>query len=540
MMWLWLFWSAALGACPVNPASGRFGLDWGTARTRNLTGNNCLFLSGSASTVGWQDSMCTVGEPACIAPAASTRKCSWVRCTKDSECLQDGRDFKCGRVFIVEDSGLSQVHLLTLAPTPLPTPPPSLAGTTLPATTLPPTPRPSTVNEDGQPCGVGLLDCACNARFECDRPGSCQREPAPPSTAPPGTVDANATTTTAAATPQFVFVCRCVTGNEGCDCIPSLLSDRPCQAGLFCVDNKCSATPPPGVTVTNGPGGANTLPGGAPASPNASGGTGGADSLVSGSATTLVAGLEDWQLGAIIGGGALLLIIVVALVVFFSKRRGGRGYDYDAYQKKHTQAMPAPLYDAAAIAMQPYDASLDPSLLPPSIVPPPASADTYFDPQHAFQDPTGAVLPTSEMAMIGVAQVSSIGGAAAPINAFVPPPPPVARPLPVPMLPPSAGAAPPMQLQPSHNDVRMLPPAAFHTPMLPPPPPASPFATPLATPFASPRPLPSQPPPNVTVTPLPPSELAFSRPMPQLPPPDAVALPQAPPMSRPLPAPTFV
>jgi hypothetical protein len=527
--------STALCACPIMPLSGRFGLDWGAARRSNLTGNNCMFQPGQPTTLGWLDSMCTVGELACIAPVSSTRKCTWVRCMRDADCRQDGADFRCGRVFLVEDSGLSQMHLLTLAPTPPPTTRLPIVGTAPPTTTLPPTPRPSATNENGA-CGVGLLDCACTASFECDKPGSCQREAAPL----PSPTASNATQPPEA---MNRFVCRCVDGNEGCSCIPSALSDRPCQTGLFCVDSKCSATRPPTVltmVVTGADGSTIFVPAASPTTNNTA-----ENSAVAPSANTVVPGLEDWQLGAIVGGGGLFLILLLVGLIVFLKRRGSRGYDYDAFQRNHNIAMQAPMPNGADWQQQQQqqmlyaDEQLNPTTFPPSI----AAPDALFHAPALFSS-TGAVLPTSQMT--GVQQVAHFDTAAATAAAAspdIPPPPAHARPLPVPIMPHSSH----MHLQASHHAApppvdlpRTLPPGLF---ALPPPiafqPPAlhashaANMMSAEASPNPTPRPMPPGPPPAVTVTPL---HFAEQRPVPAMEQRPMPATPPAP-TDRPLPMP---
>jgi hypothetical protein len=465
----------ASGACAVNEAQQRYGLTWGDARMKNLTGNNCLYMPNTALTANWTDAMCVVAEYACIAPISSSRKCSWVRCRSKTDCRQDGPDFECGRVFLVEDAGGEQMAFFTLAPTPAPTPrPPTPVGPTPVPTTLPPTPRPSAVGPDGQQCGVGLLDCLCNDRFECDKPATCQREESEAATT-------SSTTTAGAATPmpQYQFVCRCVAGNEGCDCIPGIFSDVPCQEGLICSDTKCRAGAPSTV-------------GGTPRRTMTSIGPDGSIIVVDadkvdGPAAT--GAFETWQIAAIAAGGALCLIITVVVIVVVVKRKGGTksGYDWASANRGRAatyasiigdgqpQAQPAPtsVANIQVLGSSPLDIYMDgqqqqhappqiPQIsLPPSLVPPPQT--THFD---------------------------------------VPPPPSIARPLPVPTLPPTMQA--PMAQPPPPTMQRPLPPSPPPAPMPPdsphqqqyyqqqqqqsPPPPPQQFA---------PRPLPSSPIPGI-------------------------------------------
>jgi hypothetical protein len=430
------------GACPKNEAQQRYGLTWGEARMKNITGNNCLYLPNTPLTTNWTDAMCVVAEYACIAPISSSRKCSWVRCRTKTDCRQDGPDFECGLVFLVEDAGGEQMAFFTLAPTPAPTPvPPTPAGPTPAPTTLPPTPRPSAVGPDGQQCGVGLLDCLCNDRFECDKPATCQREE---KVLPATTTVAGATAPAGTPMPQYQFVCRCVVGNEGCDCIPSAFSEVPCQEGLVCTDSKCRVGTP-------------STSGAAKSTPRrtmTSIGPDGSIIVIDADIVDSAAPMETWQIAAIAAGGGLCLIITIVVIVLVAKRKGGTksGYDWANANRGRAATYASILGDPNQQAQQ------APIPAPSPVANVHVLGSSPFDPYMQQQQQQQHQQHQQQQQQHTPPQINlppSLAPQQSTHFEAPPPPPSLARPLPVPTLPTSTQAF--AQLPPTL--ARPLPPS---------------------------------------------------------------------------------
>jgi hypothetical protein len=212
----------------------------------------------------------------------------------------------------------------------------------------------------------------------------------------------------------YQFVCRCIAGNDGCDCIPSVFSDVPCQSGLVCTSNKCRPSSTSIADSTNAE---------LKTSIDASGNI----VVVDGDAVSVdaPASLETWKIAAIAAGGGLCIVITLVIIVIVVKRKRATksGYDWSANQRGRAATYASILGDGVALPA-PQTPMAQVAVANVQLI-----GDTpYYDYQQHANQQASPELPTINLPPPLVPPQAQI-------QLQVPPPPSNARPLPLPTWP---------------------------------------------------------------------------------------------------------